>query len=52
MMMRNQLLHDKIILCVCRLPPLIPLPLNNTHTDWSWTMGKKRDTDSDDKELK
>ena len=42
MMMRNQLLHDKIILCVCRLSPLILLPLNNNDTDWAWTKRKKR----------
>jgi len=28
--MGTQLLHDRIIPCQCRLPPLLPLPLNNT----------------------
>ena len=30
--MSNQLLHAKFMQCECRLPPLLPLPLNRTPT--------------------
>jgi len=30
MIVSNQYLHDKFILCECRLAPLLPLPLNRT----------------------
>jgi len=33
MMMSSQLLHDKFILCECRLPPLLPLPQPHVHRD-------------------